>query len=94
MSAVQRSAAIYQVSTATVRRTPYVPAEETGGIGIDATGPGLLATVGGQLATGQFLNSANENYPTVVLGAQAANTLQIKSVTGHIQVFLAAPGST
>ncbi|MGZ4235724.1 MAG: ABC transporter permease [Solirubrobacteraceae bacterium] len=88
MSAVQRSAAIYQVSSATVRRTPYVPAEETGGIGIDATGPGLLATVGGQLAAGQFLNSANENYPTVVLGAQAANTLQIKSVTGHIQVFL------
>jgi putative ABC transport system permease protein len=88
MSAVQSSAAVYQVSSANVRRTPYVPAEETGGIGIDAAGPGLLATVGASLATGQFLNSANENYPTVVLGAQAANTLQIKSVTGHIQVFL------
>jgi len=88
MPSVQNDAAIYQVSNADVRRTPYVPAEETGGIAIDATGPGLLATVGGQLATGQFLNSANEHYPTVVLGAQAANTLQIKNVTGHLQVFL------
>jgi putative ABC transport system permease protein len=40
---------------------------------------------------GQFLNPANQNYPTVVLGAQAANTLQISSVSGRIQVFL---GST
>jgi putative ABC transport system permease protein len=88
MAAVQRDAAVYQVSTATVRRTPYIPAEQTGGIGVDATGPGLLSAVGGQLATGQFLDSASETYPTVVLGAQAANTLQIKSVAGHIQVLL------
>ena len=88
MSSVQRESAVYQVSSATVRRTPYVPAEETGGIGIDATDPGLLQTVGGELATGQFLNSANERYPTVVLGAQAATTLQIRNVAGHIQVFL------
>ena len=88
MSSVQRESAVYQVSGATVRRTPYVPAEETGGIGIDATDPGLLQTVGGELATGQFLNSANERYPTVVLGAQAATTLQIRNVTGHVQVFL------
>ncbi len=33
-------AAVYQVSNATVRRTPYVPAEQTGGIGVDATDPG------------------------------------------------------
>jgi putative ABC transport system permease protein len=88
MSAVERDSAVYQVSSATVRRTPYVPSEETGGIGVDATDPGLLAAVGGQLAAGQFLNSANDRYPTVVLGAQAADTLQIRSVTGHIQVFL------
>ncbi len=88
MSSVQRESAVYQVSSATLRRTPYVPAEETGGIGIDATDPGLLGTVGGELATGQFLNTANDKYPTVVLGAQAANTLQIRNVTGHIEVFL------
>ena len=88
MSAVQRDSAVYQVSSASVRRTPYVPAEQTGGIGVDAADSGLPAAVGGQLAAGQFLGSATENYPTVVLGAQAANTLQISSVTGHIQVFL------
>jgi putative ABC transport system permease protein len=88
MSAVQQASAVYQVSGATVLRTSYVPAEQTGGIGVDATGPGLLGAVSGQLASGQFLNAANENFPTVVLGAQAANTLQIQNVSGHIQVFL------
>jgi len=88
MNAVENDSAVYQVSNATVLRSPYVPAEETGGIGVDATDPGLLRTVGAQLATGQFINAANENFPTVVLGAQAASTLQIQSVTGHIQVFL------
>jgi putative ABC transport system permease protein len=85
---VLRSSAVYQVTGATVLRTPYVPSEQTGGIGVDAAEPGLLATVGGKLASGHFLDPANENYPTVVLGAQAANTLQIRTAAGHIQVFL------
>ncbi len=88
MDAVQRDSAVYQVSNATVRRTPYVPDEQTGGIGVDATDPGLLATVGGEIAAWRFLDRASENYPTVVLGAQAASTLQIESLNGHIQVFL------
>jgi putative ABC transport system permease protein len=88
MSAVRRAAAVYQVSSATVLRTAYVPSEQTGGIGVDAAAPGLLAAVSGGLADGQFLSAANQSFPTVVLGAQAASTLQIQSVTGHIQVFL------
>jgi putative ABC transport system permease protein len=88
MQAVQRDSAVYQVSSATVRRTPYVPNEQTGGIGVDATDSGLLAAVGGQLAAGRFLGPSNENFPTVVLGAQAASTLQLSGVAGHIQVFL------
>jgi putative ABC transport system permease protein len=88
MSAVEHASAVYQVSGATVLRTAYVPAEQTGGIGVDAAAPGLLNAVSGDLASGQFLNAANENYPTVVLGAQAASTLQIQNVSGHIQVFL------
>jgi putative ABC transport system permease protein len=88
MQAVQRDSAVYQVSSATVRRTPYVPDEQTGGIGVDATDPQLLGTVGGELADGQWLGAASTQFPTVVLGAQAASTLQISSVTGHIQVFL------
>jgi putative ABC transport system permease protein len=88
MDAVQRDSAVYQISNVSVRRTPYVPQEQTGGIGVDATDPGLLATVGGELAAGHFLDRASENYPTVVLGAQAASTLQIENLNGHIQVFL------
>jgi putative ABC transport system permease protein len=88
MPAVQNAAAVYQVSGATLLRTPYVPKEQTGGIGVDAADPGLLKGLGGQLADGQFLNSSNDNFPTVVLGAQAANTLQIRSVSGRLQVFL------
>jgi putative ABC transport system permease protein len=88
MASVQGSAAVYALSNATVRRTPYVPSEQTGGIGVDASAPGLLTTVGGALSSGHFLTASSENFPTVVLGAQAAQTLQIQNVSGHIQVFL------
>ncbi len=88
MAAVQGSSAVYALSDATVRRTPYVPAEQTGGIGVDATDAGLLRTVGGELSSGRFLDASSQNFPTVVLGAQAAQTLQIQRVSGHIQVFL------
>jgi putative ABC transport system permease protein len=88
MAAVQRASAVYQISGATVLRSPYVPSEQTGGIGVDAADPGLLGAVGAKLAAGQFLGPATQDFPTVVLGAQAAGTLQIESVQGHIQVFI------
>jgi putative ABC transport system permease protein len=88
MGTVQNAAAVYKVAGASVLRTPYVPSEQTGGIGIDAAEPGLLKTVSGQLASGQFLGPNNDNFPTVVLGAQAANTLQIYNVSGRLQLFL------
>ncbi len=88
MPGAQSDSAVYQVQNVTLRRTPYVPSEQTGGIGVDATDPGLLSVVGGQLASGQFLNANNENFPVVVLGAQAASTLQMQNIGGHIQVFL------
>ena len=89
MAAVESDAAVYQVPNATVRRTPYVPDEETGGIGVDAADPSLLGTVGA--ANGRRplpRHRQRESFPTVVLGAQAASTLQIQSLHGHIQVFL------
>jgi putative ABC transport system permease protein len=87
---VLRASAVYQVSSASVLRSPYVPSEQTGGIGVDATDSGLLGAVSGQLAAGRFLSAANESYPTVVLGAQAASILQISQVSGHIQLYLGA----
>jgi putative ABC transport system permease protein len=88
MPTVQRDSGIYALSGVTVRRTPYVPSEQTGGVGVDAADSGLLAAVGAQLSAGQFLSAANQRFPTVVLGAQAASVLQINGVGGHIQVFL------
>jgi putative ABC transport system permease protein len=85
---VQQSSAVYQVSGAAVLRSPYVPSVQTGGIGVDATDPGLLDAVSGSLASGQFLNASNQRFPTVVLGAQAATVLQIPSASQHIQLFL------
>ncbi len=88
MASVDSATAIYQVPSATVLRSPYVPAEQTGGIGVDSATPNMLPVVGSSIAVGHFLDQADENFPTVVLGAQAAATLQIEHLGGHIQVFL------
>jgi len=85
---VERASAVYQVTNVSVLRTPYVPSEQTGGIGVDAADTGLLKALGAGLASGHFLGPASDRFPTVVLGAQAASTLQIGHVAGHIQVFL------
>jgi putative ABC transport system permease protein len=85
---VTGAAAIYQVGGANVLRTAYVPSTETGGIGVVAADPSLPATLSDKMASGQFLNSVTENFPTVVLGAQAAQTLQIERANGHIQLLI------
>jgi putative ABC transport system permease protein len=88
MPNVSNASAVYQVSGASVLRTPYVPSTETGGIGVDAVDPRLPSALSAGMASGRFIDAANENFPTVVLGAAAASTLQIPSASGHIQLFL------
>ena len=88
MPNVQTASAVYQVSNVSVLRTPYVPSEQTGGIGVDAADPGLVRALSDQMASGHFLDSSNERFPTVVLGAQAASILQIPSASGHIQLYI------
>jgi putative ABC transport system permease protein len=80
--------AVYQVPGATVRRTPRVPAQETGGIGVDAAGENLPRVLGISLAAGHFLDAVSARYPEVVLGAEAASVLQIETVAGHIELYL------
>ncbi|HEU4396342.1 MAG TPA: ABC transporter permease [Actinomycetota bacterium] len=62
---------------ATVRRSDKIPEAETSGISVLAADPGLLDTLGGQVASGRFLNRATARYPAVVLGAKAAERLGI-----------------
>ncbi|HVC06789.1 MAG TPA: ABC transporter permease [Solirubrobacterales bacterium] len=91
LASVQNAAAVTTVSSASVRRSPYVEAAETGGIAVDAADPALLATLGGELARGRFLDAANEKFPLVVLGAVAAQRLGVDRLRVNglaVQVYL------
>ncbi|MGP0049696.1 MAG: ABC transporter permease, partial [Solirubrobacteraceae bacterium] len=88
MQNVDSAVATYQIASAIVLRTPFVPAEQTGGIGVDAAGDNLPQVVGTAMASGHFLNAVSDRFPEVVLGSQAASILQISSVGGHVMVYL------
>jgi putative ABC transport system permease protein len=62
---------------ATVRRTGYIPEEETGGISVMAADLQLLTTLGATVRLGNYLNAATARYPAVVLGSDAAERLGI-----------------
>ena len=85
MPHVLRDASIYSVSV-NVYRTAFVPAAETGGIGVDATGDNLPAVVETSLSSGRFLGPVADRYPEVVLGAQAAQTLGITHAGSDTEV--------
>jgi putative ABC transport system permease protein len=91
LAEVRSAAAVTAVSNATVRRNPYIEAAETSGIAVEAADPQLLATLGGKVLRGRFLDAANERYPLVVLGAVAARRLGVSSLyaTGRpVQVYI------
>src|SRR4051794_22297553 len=83
---VESAAATAGVSGVTVRRSPYIDADETGGISVAAADPSLRAAVGATLAHGTFLNAATGRYPTVVLGAEAAATLGIADTGSRVWI--------
>ncbi len=88
MQHVDSAAPVYQLTNANVYRTPYVPAAETGGIGVDAAADNLPPVVGTSMASGHFLDRVSARYPEVVLGAEAAKILDITRVGGHALVYL------
>jgi len=81
LSSVRSAAAVTAIASASVRRNRYIEAAETGGIGVYAADPELLATLGGRVLEGHFLDPANERYPLVVLGSVAAQRLGVTSLT-------------
>jgi putative ABC transport system permease protein len=85
---VDSDVAVEQVPSANVYRTPLVPSDQTGGIGVDAAGKDLPRVMGVTLASGHFLDTVAARYPEAVLGAQAARVLQITRVGGHVLVDL------
>jgi putative ABC transport system permease protein len=82
MRHVRSRAAVFRVGSANVYRTKYVPAGQTGGIGVDATDDNLPQVVATSIASGRFLDAVSSKYPEGVLGSQAAATLQTTN-TNH-----------
>jgi putative ABC transport system permease protein len=88
MRSVDSDVAVYQVSGANVYRSAYVPAAQTGGLGVDAAGQNLPEVVGASMASGHFLDAISAGFPEAVLGAQAAQVLEITRADGHVMVYL------
>jgi putative ABC transport system permease protein len=82
-------ASAVSLTGATVRRSDRIPSGETGGIAVQGADPSLLETLEGGLAAGRFIDDAVGRYPTVVLGALAADRLGITSLAGQPLVWIA-----
>jgi putative ABC transport system permease protein len=85
---VRAASATGAIHGATVRRTDRIDPLNTGGIQVQAVDPELLATVGGSVAHGVFVNAATGRYPAVVLGYQAAVNLGVVEVRPATAVFI------
>ncbi|MFF0476801.1 ABC transporter permease [Streptomyces sp. NPDC004284] len=60
-----------------VYRNDRIAIGRTGSLDVLAVGSGLLPAVGGHVGKGRWLDSATEEYPAVVLGATAAQRLDV-----------------
>jgi putative ABC transport system permease protein len=90
---LRRIAPVQSVSSvtsvdATVRRTDFVPEDQTGGMSVKAADVQLLDALGGSVADGEWLDAARSDLPVVVLGAVAAERLGITDVSDGVQVWL------
>jgi len=85
--AVTGVAAIGNV-TASVYRSPLIPAINTNGLSVDAATTGLLPVVGSSIAQGRFLNAGTARLPVAVLGADAARRLGIDRVLPGERIWL------
>lgn len=85
---VESVSALGSVPDAFVYRNDQLPEGETNGIAVSAARIDLLATMGGEIDNGNWLNDATAQYPTVVLGATTAERLGIGHVETDTQVLL------
>jgi putative ABC transport system permease protein len=86
--AVQRVTPTAELTTIKIYRTDQVPAYHSGGLAARASDPTLLSTLDGHLAHGIFLNAATAQYPTVVLGHDAAQQLGIAHLNTTTRIWL------
>nr|WP_156096201.1 ABC transporter permease [Amycolatopsis jejuensis] len=62
---------------AKVYRNDRIPSADSAGVSVFAARPDLLGLLGGKVRSGTFLDGANQRYPAVVLGTEAAARLGI-----------------
>jgi putative ABC transport system permease protein len=75
-------------TTASVRRTDKIPPYQTGGITVVGAATDLPAALDARISQGTWLNAATARYPTVVLGAGAAQTLGIDRLGPPVAVWI------
>jgi putative ABC transport system permease protein len=63
--------------TASVYRTPLIPAIDTNALSVQAASVSLLAALGAKVVEGRYLNAATATEPVAVLGSAAAQRLGI-----------------
>jgi putative ABC transport system permease protein len=86
VAGVEAVAALRNLDSATVRRNPLVSADETGGIAVAAADTRLATTMAARMRSGRFLDAATARYPTVVLGAGAADQLGIDTLGSRVWI--------
>jgi putative ABC transport system permease protein len=75
-------------TTASVYRSPLIPAVNTNALTVQAASLDLLPVVGATVARGAFLNAATATEPVAVLGAAAAQRLGIDRVFRGQRIWL------
>jgi putative ABC transport system permease protein len=88
MGAVTSVSAVGTVEDAFVYRNDRIDEGRTNGITTLAARPDLLDTVSAEVAAGRWLDDALAAYPTVVLGATAAERLGVTRTDGNTTVWL------
>ena len=76
------------ISSASVYRSPLIPAIDTNALSVDAASLGLPSAVGTKIAEGSYLNAATATEPVCVLGAAAAQRLGIDGVYQGERIWL------
>lgn len=85
---VESAAAVGTVPGAGVYRNGFVPAPETKGIAVLAAWGDVPGVLGGELASGRWIDDARTAAPQVVLGDAAATALGIDRVRADTRVWI------
>ncbi|MGK9149024.1 ABC transporter permease [Plantibacter flavus] len=84
LDGVQHVGSTASLPDQSIYRSSLIESGRTGGIGVHAASAGLFEVVGGELVAGSWFNRATAAYPTVVLGAKAAERLGVTTIGGLV----------